>query len=210
MLSLKVKYGLLLQQFKELKDREKKNEARHRELNKELDTYERDNTDLTIKIKMIESELNGSTEKDIEELFRAEIKAKTDKIAQLEAYIIPIFSKKTEQALAAKRKNEQNEAVIAKLKNSLKEKEALLSEKETEYNQTLQATADLTAQLSTDSDDTKRKQELESELAKVEAQLKEENDKIESLKKQLTEPAASGELKTLESKVKELQQAILD
>lgn len=32
---------------------------------------------------MIESELSGSSEKDIEELFKAEIKAKTDKVAQL-------------------------------------------------------------------------------------------------------------------------------
>lgn len=74
----------MLQQFKELKEREKTNELKHRQLNEELDAYEKKNTDLMIKIKMIESELNGSSESDIANLFEVEIKAKTDKIAQLE------------------------------------------------------------------------------------------------------------------------------
>lgn len=46
--------------------------------------YEKKNTDLSIKIKMIESELNGSNEGDIASLFDNEIKAKADKISQLE------------------------------------------------------------------------------------------------------------------------------
>lgn len=46
--------------------------------------FEKKNTDLAIKIKMIESELNGSNEGDIATLFENEIKAKADKIAQLE------------------------------------------------------------------------------------------------------------------------------
>ena len=51
--------------------------------------------------------------------------------------------KKQEQAQLAKRKNEQNEAIIAKLKNTIKEKETLLNDKEAEYNNTIQATGEL-------------------------------------------------------------------
>lgn len=37
--SFKVRYSQMLQQFKELKEREKNNELRHRQLNEELDAF---------------------------------------------------------------------------------------------------------------------------------------------------------------------------
>lgn len=83
----------------------------------------------------------------------------------------------------------------------------MLGEKESEYNQTISATSELSKQVQSvpqeSVDFEKKKKELEDRLAQVEGELKAENEKAEALKRQVESGGqAELELNVLEGKAR--------